>query len=509
MAEGVYLLGVDVGAQSVKVALFDGKGNVLGMAQLPHAVLRPHRGWAEADPDRWWEAFLKGLKEASDRAGVPPAQITGVGLSTMCPSLVAMDREGRALRPSILYLDRRSLAQVEAFLSSVGLERIFDITGNRVAPGTYSGSSMRWIKDHEPDVFARTFRFGHANSFLAARLTGHFAMDWTNASFTGLFETGRSRGWSLELCEAWGIPVEKLPEPLPSWARVGAVSRAAAGLTGLLAGTPVAIGGADTACSALGAGVTEPGQVFETAGTSDVLAFVTDHPRFDIRFMNRCHVVPDRWLAMGALLSPGAALSWLRDQILSVERYGVLDEEAEQSGAGANGVLFLPYMQGERSPIWDPFARGVFFGLSLETTRGDLVRALMEGTAYALRQNLEIAKKDLGLEVDRIRVGGGGAKSDLWCQIKADILGTPLLRLDKEETAALGASILAGIAAGYYPDYRAGVEAAAARPVRSFLPRAELFPVYEQTYQVFCGLYPRLRESFRALESAGRLLQDR
>jgi xylulokinase len=496
------LLGIDVGAQSVRVSVFDGRGNVLGSSQLPHTIERPHRGWAEANPELWWQAVLDGLKTASAQAKIDPQIIQGIGISNMCPSLVAMDRNGEVLRPAILYQDQRSLPQVEALLSSINLDSIFEISANRVAPGTYSASSIRWIKARESEVCAKAHCFGHANSFLGMRLTGNFGLDWTNASFTGLFETGKRRSWSQDLCKAWGVPMEKLPEPLPSWANLGGVCGQAASITGLEEGTPVAMGAADTACSALGAGVTEPGQGFDTAGSSDVLAFCIDQPIFDIRFMNRCHSVPERWLAMGALLSPGAALSWFRNQILSVAQYEILNEEAERSGPGANQVIFLPYMQGERSPIWDSMARGVLFGLSLETTRGDLVRAVMEGTAYGLRQNLEIAVKDLGYSLREIRLGGGGAKSDLWCQIKADVLDRPLVRLDEEETAVLGAGMLGGIAAGLYSDHQEAVNQAAARPSRTFSPRPELSPAYERVYQIYCELYPRLKEPFRTLAQA-------
>jgi xylulokinase len=505
MARGTNLLGVDVGAQSVRVSIFDGHGNVLGSSQIPHAVDRPRRGWAEADPEKWWQALLQGLRTASSLSRGDTGEIQGIGVSNMCPSLVAMDRGGEALRPAILYQDQRSVPQVEAFLSRISLDRVFELSGNRVAPGTYSASSMRWIKDHEPDTFSRTVCFGHANSFLGMRLTNNFGFDWTNASFTGLFETGDSRDWSDTLCEAWGVPRQKLPETLPSWAPVGRVSKRAAQATGLKEGTPVAMGAADTACSALGAGVIEPEQGFDTAGSSDVLAFCVDRPVFDIRFMNRCHSVPDRWLAMGALLSPGAAMSWFRDQILSAERYDLLDKAAEQSGPGANRLIFLPYMQGERSPIWDPMARGVLFGLSLESSRGDLVRAVMEGTAYGLRQNLEIAINELGYSVWEIRLGGGGAKSDLWCQIKADVLNRPLVRLDEEETAVLGAAILGGIAGGVYRDHQEGAKQASARPTRTFLPNPEMSTTYERIYGIYCDLYPRLKESFQTL---GRVSVD-
>jgi len=515
MPKDMRLLGVDVGAQSIRVCVFDGHGNVLGSFQKPLEIDRPHRGWAEADPETWWQAFLEGVGHATEQAKIRPETIGAIGISNMCPSLVAMDGKGRALRPAILYQDQRSLEQVETVQRKSDPERIFELSGNRAAAGTYSVSSMRWIQDHEPAIFSKTVYFGHANTFLGSKLTGKVGLDHTNASFTGLFQTGNpgdlggdegggdsgggSGGWSGELISAWGIAGEKLPPLVRSWSRLGELTHQAAAAGGFRECTPVAIGAADSACSALGAGITEPQQGFNTAGSSDVLLFCIDQPNFDKRFMNRCHAVPGRWLAMGALLSAGAAFDWLRQKILSATNYDVLNEEAQQSGPGANHLIFLPYMQGERSPIWDPMARGVFFGLSLESTRGDLARAVMEGAAFALRQNLEIASVQLGYPVGEIRLGGGGAKSDLWCQIKADVLDRPLVRLDKEETAVLGAAMLAGIAAGLYRDHHEAVELAAAKPDRVFTPRPEQRSLYNGIYEIYCGLYPRLADPFYAL----------
>ncbi len=501
------LMGVDIGAQSIRVCVFDGSGRVLGSFQRSLDIDRPHHGWAEADPETWWHAFIEGLGRAVEQARISPQDISAIGISNMCPSLIAMDGQGRALRPAILYQDQRSLDQVAHIKKKLSPQRTFEITGNRLAAGTYSASSMRWIKDQEPEIYSRTNYFGHANSFLAIKLTGNTSFDPTNASFTGIFETGALESepkdaygrWSSELTDAWEIDIAKLPPVVDSWSPIGGISKQAAQITGLKQEVPVAIGAADTACSALAAGVTDPGQGFNTSGSSDVLALCIENPNFDNRFMNRCHAVPNRWLAMGALLSAGAAMGWLQKKILATENYDALNEAAQQVDPGANHVIFLPYMQGERSPIWDPNARGVFFGLSLETTRGHLVRAMMEGTAYALRQNLEIATQNLGFAVNEIHLGGGGAKSDLWCQIKADILNRPLIRLDKEETAVLGAAMLGGIAAGFYRDHDEAVKAAAASPTQIFTPQPEMHRKYEKGYEIFCNLYPQLKNSFHAL----------
>ncbi len=503
------LLGTDIGAQSLKVAIFDEEGSPVAFEQREYPVQRPRPGWAEGKPEAWWEAFCGAVIAAIERNGLRSEEVESIGISTMCPALVAMDEEGNSLRPAILYLDQRSLPQARRIQEEVGLDRVFELTGNRVAPGTYSVTSMLWIKENEPHTFDRIRYFGHGNTFLAHRLTRQFAFDWTNASLTGLFHTGTSRSWSKELCDHLQIPMELLPQPVLSSTRVGALTREASSATGLSEGIPVAIGGADTACSALGAGVTEPGQAFETSGTSDVLSFCTAQPAFDIRFMNRCHVVADRWLLMGAMLSPGAALSWFRDQFCLPEKeaahqiglspYRIMDLEAESSPPGANGVLFLPYMGGERSPIWDPLAKGVFIGLSLDTTRGDLIRSILEGTAHGLRQNLEIAEKSLSFKVEELRIVGGGSKSEIWSQIKSDILKRPISVLNRQETAALGAAMLGGLASGRFADSREALSVASARPFRVFSPHSDASALYDQMYFSYLALYPSLKDIFEQI----------
>lgn len=504
-----FLLGTDIGAQSIKVALFHDEGGLVSLEQIPYPIGRPSLGWAEGNPEIWWESFCKGVKSAIEGKGVQGKEIESIGISTMCPSLVALDGQGNPLRPAILYLDQRSIPQARMIQERIGLNKVFEITGNRIAPGTYSVTSILWIKENEPHIFEKTRFFGHGNTFLAHRLTGHFAFDWASASFTGLFRTGDQRSWSQELCKELQIPMELLPDPVISSFRIGSLNKEASRATGLTQGIPVAIGGADTACSALGAGVVDPGQVFESSGTSEVLSFCSDRPRFDIRFMNRCHVVPDRWLLMGAMLSPGAALSWFRDQFclqekkvaqdLGLSAHQIMDLEAHSSPPGANGLLFLPYMRGERSPIWDAFARGVFCGLSLDTTKGDMIRSILEGTAYGIRQNMEIAEQDLGLKVRDLKVVGGGSISPIWGQIKADVLKKNITTLTLQETAVLGAAMLGGMASGRYMDFRDSIAKASARTLKSSFPEPEVSSIYDQMYASYLSLYLNTKGIFEQL----------
>jgi xylulokinase len=510
--KATYLLGIDLGAQSAKVALVKPQGDIQGLGQCSYEIQHPYPAWAEEDPEIWWQAFLKGLDSALQQATIRKNEIASVGISNMCPSLVAMDKEGNPLRPAILFLDRRSVSQSEQVIGRFGLEEIFRKAGNRIAPGTFSVTSMLWIKENEPEIYSRAHVLGHANSFLAYRLTGNFGMDWTNASFTGIFDTGGGRDWHFDMVKELGLSRGKLPPVLASPTLIGKLSSKASGLTGLPSGIPVAIGGADTACAAFGSGITELGQAFETSGTSDVISVCCDQPRFDIRLMNRCHVVADRWLLMGAMVAPGAAYQWFREQFcrhekelgekLNIRAYEVMDLEAEKSPPGANGIIFFPYLAGERSPIWDPYARGLFFGFSLSSTRGDFIRAILEGTAYGLRQNVDIVERDLGFSINCFHTVGGGARSEIWNQIKADIMDKIVRPMSIKETAVLGAAMLGGIAAGLYKDYKDAVKQGAASPSQTYMPNPRLYPLYTRLFGVYKRLYMDVKERFRQLHRA-------
>jgi xylulokinase len=512
MVNNIYLLGIDLGAQSAKVALVSPRGDMRGLGHFSYEIQHPYPAWAEEDPEVWWKAFLKGLDSAFHGSTVKKNEIAGIGISNMCPSLVAMDREGNPLRPAILFLDRRSVTQSEQVIGRLGLDEIFQRVGNRMAPGTFSVTSMLWIKENEPEVYRKAYALGHANTFLASRLTDNFAMDWTNASFTGVFDTGGSRDWHVDMVKELGLSRDKLPPVLPSPTLIGRVSSRASRVTGLPSGIPVAIGGADTACAAFGSAITELGEAFETSGTSDVISVCCDQPRFDIRLMNRCHVVPDRWLLMGAMVAPGAAYQWFREQFCRCEQevgeksnmrtYEVMDLQAEKSPPGAHGIVFLPYLAGERSPIWDPYARGLFFGFSLSSARGDFIRAMLEGTAYGLRQNIDIVEKDLGFSISGFHTVGGGARSWIWNQIKADVMAKVVRPMSIRETAVLGAAMLGGIVSGVYKDYKDAVKQAAASPSQAHTPNPQLYPLYTHLFEVYKGLYMDVKERFRQLHQA-------
>ncbi len=495
------LLGIDVGTYNLKTALWRGDGTLVTTCRREYGVQHPHPLWAEQDPATWWDALRATVRDVVGTTAVDPSRIRGIGISAFVPPLVPLDAQGDVLRPAILSFDQRSVEQAARLSREVGRE-VFAIAGNRLAPGAFSATSMVWIKEQEPQVFAATRTFVHATGYLVYRLTGRLTMDFSNASMTLLFDPAKRR-WSEDLCDLIGVPRAKLPAAVGAWDVVGAVTADAGEALGLPGGIPVVAGGNDSTCSMLGAGVVEPGMVLESIGTSIVLAYVTDRPVCDARLMQRCHVVPDRWVTVAGMSTPGAAYRWFRDELGAAERaaaqrqtdpYLLMDAAAARSPPGARGLLFLPYLSGERSPIWNPKARGVLFGLTLRHTRGDVLRSILEGGAYAVRDNLDVFA-ERGLPVQAIRITGGGARSSLWRQIMADVLGVPLQTLATVETATLGAAILAGCGAGVYRS----PQAAAQRLVRveaGEAPRPHLHARYEASFALFKQVYDRLLDCY-------------
>jgi xylulokinase len=506
MKSGI-LLGIDIGSSGVKTGLFSPVGEMKGFAVVPYRVERPWPGWAEVDPQVWWDAVVASVDVACQQGGIDRQRIISVGISTICPAVVAMDGRGQPLRPAILFMDLRSAKQAEGVQNLA--PEVHSISGNRIMAGATSITSLLWMRENEPEIYAKAVTFGHGNTYLAYRLTGELGWDWTNASFSGLFDTGGLRTWSSKLCDLFEIQPGKLPPAIKSDSIIGRLTAEAAEATGIPAGVPVAMGAADTACSALGAGIVNAGEVFETAGTSDIVAFCSAEPRFDLRFLNRCHSVGNLWLLMGATSSPGGALAWLRDQFCWPEReveratgvdaYDLMCAQAERTAPGAGKVIFLPYMSGERSPVWDPHARGVFVGFSLATTKGEIIRAVLEGGAYAVRQNAEIAEELLGRSIRELRAVGGGAKSRIWAQIRADVLGKRVRTLRFHETAVLGAAMLGGIGTGVFADYGEAVKMASPSEGDVFEPRVEVHTYYDKLYAIYRKLYPTLKGSYQLL----------
>lgn len=501
-----YLLGVDVGTTSLKVAIIDENARLVGISSSKYTLITPDQQSVQIDAESMWEAFLTCVRLLREGKGIDLSKVAGISISSLCPGLVALGENGEVVVDPIIYSDRRSTEEAEMILEAVGAETLFEYTANSSMAGAFSGSSMLWIKRHLPECYSKTRYFGHLNTFLAQRMTGEFAIDYSNASYSNLFETTGGKRWSEYLCDRIGIDSRKLP-PLRESTEVAGLLKAEdlIGL-GIPKGTPVAVGGADTPCATLAAGVTGAGDVCESVGTTDVLTVCVDKPVFDKGFINRCHVVPGTWIYQGAMSFTGAANEWFLNRFYPdfFEKAGntgaafkMVNADAAKANPGCDGVVFLPYMLGERSPIWDPYARGVFFGISLQTTRSEMNRAVLEGCGYGLRQLSEIAERITGVPIRKFTSIGGGAKSDVWAQIKADITGKEIEVLDMSDMAPVGAALLGGVGAGVWKDVFEASQKVEKKIYKTFRPNHDHDDVYGKRYETYIRLYPALKDIFR------------
>lgn len=501
-----YLLGVDVGTTSLKAAVIDENAKLLGIASGKYRLITPDQSSVQIDAESMWEAFLHCIRLLRDGMGIDMSQVAGISISSLCPGLIALGEDGRVLVDPIIYSDRRSTVEADMILDAVGSERLFEITANGSMAGAFSGSSMLWFKRHMPDEYAQTKYFGHLNTFLANRMTGNYGIDYSNASYTNLFETTGGKKWSDELCEKIGIDREKLPELHDSTDVIGGLIHKDLIELGIPEGIPITMGGADTPCSTLAAGVTKAGDVCESVGTTDVLTICIEEPVFDRGFINRCHVVPGTWIYQGAMSFTGAANEWflnkfcgdLIDQAEGMgDAFKMANQEAAEAEPGCGGVVFLPYMLGERSPIWDPYARGVFFGVSLQTTRKEMNRAVLEGCGYGLRQLAEIAERITGNKITKFSSIGGGAKSEVWSQIKADITGRDLEILDISDLAPVGAALLAGVGAGVFKDVYEASDKVDKKVYKTIYAHHDHDEIYARRFETYKRLYPALKDIFK------------
>ena len=498
--QGDVLLGMDIGTGSVKLALMGVDGTPLALEKRDHALAVPHEGWAEVPIEDIWLNVVDALRALLKNAPGLGARVRGIGVSCLCPGLTPIDPDGRALANSIIYMDARSLEETGFIRSRISDADLFKITANQLMPGATSLTSMLWFKNKRPNIHRKTAVYGHINTLVGRKLTGNFGIDFSNASYTGLFETGGSRSWSAKLIDLFDFDAKKLPPTMPAWESVGPLANRDFVQAGLPVGIPVAMGGGDTACSAFAVGILQHNQVFESAGTSNVITVCSDKPVFDYRFMNRCHVVPDRWLYHGAMSSTGAAVKWLRDEVFqdgADENFRKMASSAAALSPEGNCPVFLPYMAGERSPVWDPRARGVFFGLSLRTKREQLSRAVLESAAFGNRQLLEIAEGMTGSPIDGVLSIGGWSMVDDWNRIKADVTGRAVHSLDLTEAATAGAALLGGMVSGAYSSF-AEAAAKVAKNIRaSFVPGEAARAAYEKRYSVYTELYPRLKDLYQ------------
>ncbi len=501
--KGPLFLGMDVGTTGVKVLLVNGQGNVLGQETSEYPLLQPQPLWAEQNPADWWSAAITALNKVSHRHPLK-GRLVAIGLTGQMHGSVFLDRKGEVIRPAILWCDQRTGDQVRKIEETVGKERLNQITGNPVFTG-FTAPKILWLRQNEPDAYQKIAKILLPKDYLRFKLTGEFASDVTDNSGTSMFDVSQRR-WSLEILEALRIKQEWLAPVFESSEVVGKVERTAASLTGVPEGTPVVAGAGDQAASGVGNGVVSPGIISSTIGTSGVIfAFsekVLKDPAGRIHFM--CHAVPGKWHLMGVCLSSGGSLRWFRDnfcqeEIVQAKRegrdpYEIIAEEAKGVPPGCEGLIFLPYLTGERTPHADPLARAVFFGATSRHTKKHFLRAVMEGVVFGLRDSIE-AMKRLGLEIEEVRASGGGARSDLWCQIQADIFHQTIFRTENPDTTSLGAAILAACGVGYFKTVPEACRVMV-KIREKFLPDPKNSQVYDCIYQVFGNLYPILKPSF-------------
>ncbi|MCL5110404.1 MAG: FGGY family carbohydrate kinase [Chloroflexi bacterium] len=503
------LLGLDIGATGCKATLYNLDGQPLRTGYAEYQMHSPRPGWVEEDAEDWWRGVVASLRAVTAERELA-ASIVGLGVGCT-NALVAVDAAGEPLRPAIMQLDQRTVPQADWLRQAAGAEALFQTTGNRVAPGSYSAPLILWLKQHEPEVFRAAHKFLVPSGFVVHRLTGQYTMDYSRGSTTALFDV-RERAWSSRLCELAGIPRAKLPDLYESWQVVGGVTPQAAAATGLAAGTPVVAGCMDTVGAAVGSGAVLPNEPFAIMGTVARVSVALAEPHFDDRFLNCCHAVPGQWLAIAVMNGAGVSLRWFRDVFgqpevaagreLGRDPYDLFTEQAAESPAGAKGLVYLPYLAAERSPIWDPYARGVFFGLSVAHHRGDIIRAMLEGVALSVRHNLQIMEESLCGPRERLRIGGGCARSALWTQIIADATAHSIVTLRASETETLGAAVLAGVGTGAYADF-AEARQRTLHQEREFVPNPEYGPLYDDLFAVYLQLYQDLRPRFA--EAAKRL----
>jgi xylulokinase len=472
------LIGLDIGTSGVKALALSEDGELLARAEIAYPLSTPRPGWAEQDPEDWWRATEAALAQL----GVP--EVSGIGLSGQMHGLVALDAADAVIRPAILWNDGRSQPECDELEARLGLERLVGLTGNRALAG-FTAPKLLWLARHEPDTYARIARIMLPKDYVRLRLCGEHAIDVADASGTLLLDVGR-RTWSTEMLELLEIDPAWLPRVLESPAVSGETP----------AGVPVAAGAGDQAAGALGVGVDRPGPLSIALGTSGVVfaalpGFAAD-PQGRVHAF--CHAVPGAWHAMGVMLSAAGSLQWLRDVAAPGEPFAPLVESAEEWEPGTEGLLFLPYLAGERTPHFDSGARGSFTGLTLRHDRGALTRAVLEGVAYGLRDSLDLLR-ELGVEPERGRASGGGARSELWLRIVASVLELPLERPVVEEGAAYGAALLGGVAAGVWADTAEAV--ATCVSVRGEVePDPAWSEVYADGRERFRALYEPLRTHY-------------
>ena len=498
MADG-YLVGIDIGTSACKIAVFTHDGEIVYSRTEEYPVYYPAPGLVEQDPEDWWKAVCRGMKQTVANSNIKPDAITGIGIDGQSWSAVMVSSDGEVLARNPIWMDTRAAEICRELNDKIGADNIFKLSGNPLKP-QYTTGKIVWFKQNMPEVYAQTDKVLQSNSFIVYRMTGVMSQDVSQGYGIHSFDM-RGAKWNIDSGSALGIDNGKLPDIAPSHEMVGRLTAKAAQQTGLVAGIPVVAGGLDAACGTLGAGVIHPGQTQEQGGQAGGMSICIDDYCADPRMIMGFHVVPGRWLLQGGTTGGGGVLKWFHEQFGYEE-----DQQAKASGesaltllcnlaeavpAGSDGLVFLPYMAGERSPIWDEKAKGVYYGLDYSKTKAHMVRASLESVAFALKHNLDTAA-GAGAEVQTLRATGGSANSKIWTQIKADITGKEIEVPASDMATTLGAAILAGVGLKVFKNFDEAVEKTV-RVKRRHTPNIADKAAYEKAYATYLSLYRMLK----------------
>ncbi len=495
-------LGIDLGTTGLKVTLLTEKGQLIGSEYCEYPILSPQPGYAEQDPQAWWRGFVNACQALKEQHPADFNVIAGIGICGQMHTQVYLDEKNNSLRPAITWMDQRASGIVARInQNEAAKDLVFQETQN-FATTTYTAPQIQWVIENQPEMWKKVSKILIAKDFIKFKLTGQMATDFSDASGTLLFNV-KERVWSEAMFNYFGIPRATFPDVRPSAEIMGQVTPEASALTGIKAGTPVNNGSADNSASALGAGMLAPGQVTLIIGTAGVISVCSDRPLGDTQNRTLCwnYCLPDRWITLGITQTAGESLNWFKnafDKDKSESSSGDIFEEYNQAianvPAGSGGVVFLPYLNGERTPYWDPAARGIFYGLNLSTEKAHFIKAIMEGVSFALRNNIETVES-LGIEINQVRAVGGGLKSDIWLTILGKILRKPIVTVSVPDTANLGNMLLCGSALGVFTSLNDVAAKLVTTDKRVFF--AEDTRIYEKQYAIFLALYENLKKTFR------------
>ncbi len=510
---GKYLIGCDVGTTGAKAVLSDTDGTIYGSYYVEYPLYSPLPNWYEHNPNDYWDVFVKNMKAILFQSGIDPAQVAGISVSACGPNCVLVDRDGNALKSAPIWMDRRAVEECELVRGHFSDDEIFTVSGNSLDP--HNGTiKLLWEKNHNPEIYQKTYKMLSPANFISMKLTGSFYCDYSNASLVSVVFDIMKREWRYDMIEAIGLDADKFPDLAPCHKVIGTVTSRAASETGLAKGTPVVAGTIDCNASWLGNGTTQPGDACLSMGTAGALGVVHKEPRFSRNLETIVHVADSEnlYTTLAATSTCGGLLRYMRDTFTreearqaaakGVDIYNVLAEEAENIRPGADGLIVLPYLSGERTPLWNPRARGVVFGLSFSHTRGHWVRAFMESGIYAVYHCLKIMQENNILISDPITISEGGAKSALWRQITSDILGKEMGYMKAAKGAPMGNVINAGVGIGLFPDYNAAKRFINIDEVTK--PNLENHALYEEYFTIYRRLYEQVKDDY---EDVARILE--